>query len=143
MKLRTGQPWMPAPEYSRTVHGLRINLLVKAIDPALDFQRLVLGAEVIYQDPDFAALRGYGSEWILHADHTYDAHPLLALAQAASQRGLGAELRLHGCDPDRAEAAARQHGYTVLAVTANKPHGLREAYILDPDGYTWVPDIPC
>ena len=143
MKLRTGQPWMSPPEYSRTLQGLSINLLVKAIEPAIDFQRKVLSAEVIYHDPDFAVLRGYGAEWILHADHTYDTHPLLAPTQATPQRGLGVELRLHGCGPDQAEAAARQHGYTVLAATMDKPHGLREVYILDPDGYTWVPDIPC
>jgi len=142
MKLRTGQAWMSAADYSRTLHGLSINLLVNAIEPALHFQREVLGAKVVYSDPDFAVLQGYGAEWILHADHTYDAHPLRAMAEKASTRGVGVELRLHGCDPDRAEAAARQHGYTVLADSADKPHGLREAYLLDPDGYTWVPDVP-
>ncbi len=34
------------------------------------------------------------------------------------------------------------HGYTVLAGAADKPHGLREAYVVDADGYVWVPDIP-
>jgi len=24
----------------------------------------------------------------------------------------------------------------------DKPHGLREAYLIDPDGYIWVPDTP-
>ena len=40
------------------------------------------------------------------------------------------------------EAAARRLGYSVLDGATNKPHGLREAYILDPDGDLWVPDIP-
>jgi hypothetical protein len=31
----------------------------------------------------------------------------------------------------------------VVAGPTNKPHGLREAYILDPEGYLWVPDVPC
>jgi hypothetical protein len=30
----------------------------------------------------------------------------------------------------------------VLQAPADKPHGLREAYILDPDGYCWVPGRP-
>jgi hypothetical protein len=30
----------------------------------------------------------------------------------------------------------------VLAEAADKPHGLRESYIVDPDGYVWVPDRP-
>ena len=48
----------------------------------------------------------------------------------------------YGVDPDRAEAAARRLGFTVLAPAADKPHGLREAFILDLDGYLWVPDLP-
>jgi hypothetical protein len=44
-------------------------------------------------------------------------------------------------DPDAAAAAAHQRDYTVLVVLADKPHGLREAYIVDPDGYVWVPDV--
>ena len=54
----------------------------------------------------------------------------------------GAELRLHGRDPDDAEAAARALGLTVMAGAMDKPHGLREAFIIDPDGYLWVPDVP-
>ncbi len=30
----------------------------------------------------------------------------------------------------------------VLAGAMDKPHGLREAYILDDSGYLWVPDVP-
>ena len=30
----------------------------------------------------------------------------------------------------------------ILQPPTNKPHGLREAYILDPDGYCWVPSRP-
>ena len=39
-------------------------------------------------------------------------------------------------------AAALKHGYEVLEPASDKPHGLREAYILDADGYVWVPDTP-
>ena len=48
---------------------------------------------------------------------------------------------MHDVDPDAACAAARKHGYEVLEPPSDKPHGLREAYILDADGYVWVPDI--
>jgi hypothetical protein len=51
-------------------------------------------------------------------------------------------LRLHGCDPDAAEAAARRLGFAVLAKVQDKPHGLREVYLVDADGYLWVPDVP-
>ena len=147
MKLRTGTPWMPAPEYARSLHGLRVNLIVVSIERALRFQREVLGAEVVYSDPDFAVLRGPGDpahrgEWMLHADHTYERHPLRESLHDGVPRGIGIELRVHGCDPDAAEANARRLGYAVLAQADEKPHGLREAFLLDADGYCWVPDIP-
>jgi len=63
------------------------------------------------------------------------------IAIAAEGRGAGAELRLYGRDPDRAEAVARSLGGVVLAGAADKPHGVREAYILDPEGYCWVPTV--
>jgi hypothetical protein len=34
---------------------------------------------------------------------------------------------------------ARAAGAIVLAGSLDKPHGLREAYILDDDGSVWVP----
>jgi catechol 2,3-dioxygenase-like lactoylglutathione lyase family enzyme len=142
MKLRTGDPWMPAPQYSRSLQGLTLNLLVRDISRSLPFHREVLGAEVVYSDADFAVLRYGAVEWMLHADHTYLDHPLHASLADETPRGVGAELRLHGCDPDEAEAMARQLGFAVLAAAVDKPHGLREAYLVDVDGYVWVPDIP-
>lgn len=142
VKKRTGEPWMPAPDYGRALKGLGVNLLVVDMDRAIAFQTEVLAAEVVYADPDFAVLRGCGAEWMLHADHTYADHPLRGSLNAAIPRGVGAELRLHGRDPDAAEAAARARGDVVLAGAGDKPHGLREAYIVDPDGYLWVPDVP-
>lgn len=142
MKLRTGDPWMPARDYGRTLKALSVNLLVRDIEKALHFQREVLGATVVYSDPDFAVARSCGAEWMLHADHTYESHPLARAAAARERRGIGVELRLHGCDPDQAEAAARRLGFEVLASTTDKPHGLREAFLVDADGYIWVPDVP-
>ena len=142
MKLRTGNPWMPAADYGRSLRALTVNLLVKDVTAALAFHREVLGARVVYADPDFAVIAGYGAQWMLHADHTYDRHPLGAMVAGAPRRGTGIELRVHGCDPDRAEAAARALGFAVIASAADKPHGLREAFLADADGYVWVPDVP-
>ena len=79
MKLRTGEPWMPAPQYGRSLCGLTVNLLVRDVDRAAAFQTEVLGAELVYSDPDFAVLSHRGHQWMLHADHTYGDHPLLGL----------------------------------------------------------------
>ena len=133
---------MPAPDYGRSLSGLGVNVLVREIEPALPFQREVLDAEVVYSDPDVAVLRRNGAEWMLHAHHTYDAHPWHPVLVSDAPRGVGAELRLHGRDPDAAEAAARRLGFEIVQPATDKPHGLREAYIADRDGYVWVPDVP-
>ena len=142
MKLRTGDPWMSAEEYGHSLSGLSINLLVKDMGRALRFQTRVIGASVVYCDPDFAAVQGFGSEWMLHADHTYDGNPMYGFVAGVDARGIGIELRLHGCDPDQAAARARADGFIVIADAEDKPHGLRESYIADDDGYIWVPDVP-
>src|SRR5205814_567229 len=128
--------------YGRSLKALTVNLLVTDIAATLRFQQEVLGARVVYADADFAVVTAQGAEWMFHADHTYDRHPLRAAAAAVARRGAGVELRLHGCDPDRAEAAARRLGFDVLASAADKPHGVREAFLSDADGYIWVPDLP-
>ena len=136
---RTGTPWMPADAFGRTLRGFGVNLLVTDIAAAAAFATRVLGAEVIYSDADFALLRRGDDQWLLHADHSYEDHPLHGFVAGRDGRGAGVELRLYDCDPDTAEAAARAEGHIVLAGAADKPHGLREAYLLDPDGYCWVP----
>lgn len=133
---------MPAPRYAQTLQGLTVNLLVRDIARALPFHREVLGAKLVYSDPDIAIFRYRDAEWMLHADHTYDAHPVHAALVKASPRGLGAELRLHGRDPDDAESQARRLGFEVIEASADKAHGLREAFLRDADGYVWVPDVP-
>lgn len=139
---RTGEPWMPAPEYGRSLTGLGLNLLVEDIARSVPFHTRVLGAQIVYQDPDIAVLRLGDAEWMLHAWHTYDAHPLHEELTSSAPRGVGAELRLHGRDPDTAEREAHDHGYAVVQATRDKPHGLRECFIRDADGYIWVPGVP-
>ena len=137
-KKRTGEPWMPADEYGRALPALTINLLVRDMARSVRFYRETLEAEMRYSDPDFAALRVRGVDFMLHADHTYETHPWLAALKRGDARGLGAELRLFGLDPDAAAARAPAAGGTVVATPADKPHGWRETWIADPDGYVWA-----
>jgi len=138
-KKRTGDPWMPAPEYGRGLAGLGVNLLVREVAASLPFHERVLAAQVVYRDADIAVLRFGKVEWMLHAWHTYDAHPLYPVLTSDAPRGVGVEIRLYGHDPDAAEAAARDHGFEVIQPAADKPHGLRECFLRDADGYVWVP----
>lgn len=122
--------------------GLGINLLVSDMQAAITFQTGALGAEVVWQEADFAILQGCGAIWMLHADRAYRGHPLGRAVAGLVARGGGAELRLYGCDPDRAAASAEAAGGSVLCQPLDKPHGLREAFLIDPDGYVWVPSRP-
>ena len=137
----------PDPEaYGRSMKpGFGVNLLVTDIARAARWQVAVLGARVVYREGDFAIVTGQGATWFLHNDRSYGRHPLVGLAQAAEARGAGAELRLYGTDPDAAAAAAARAADTlgggVLDGAADKPHGLREAYLVDADGYCWVPCV--
>ena len=74
----------------------------------------------------------------------HDGHEVTVLERSGSSlegRGAGVELRLYGCDPDAAEPRARALGYTVLAGSMDKPHGLRECVLIDDDGYAWEPGM--
>ena len=137
-KKRQGEPWMPAAEYGRQLPEFTVNLIVRDIERSVAFYRDVLGAVVHYADPDFAALRLSRLEFMLHADHTYEEHPWHGRFLNKEERGLGAELRLLGVDPDEAEARARARGATVVQPATDKGHGWRDVMVADPDGYIWA-----
>ena len=139
MKLRKTDPWKAASDYSCELRGLTVNLLVNNISKATEFIANVIEANIIYEDIDFAAIEGFGSKWCLHADHTYDKNPITNFVILKDKRGQGVELRLLGCNPDSAEMRANKYGFKVISNSQDKPHGLRECYIIDNDGYCWVP----
>ena len=134
--------WMSTGDYARRLKGLTVNLLYRDVMAAVPFHTEVLGADLEYACVDFASFGFDGCVWMLHADHTYDHHPLHRVLNAGADRGVGAELRLHGRDPDEACAAADRLGFRVLERATSKGHGTREAFILDTEAYLWVPDIP-
>jgi uncharacterized glyoxalase superfamily protein PhnB len=139
---RTGEGWMPADEYGRSLPRFSLNLLVRDVALAVPFYRDVLGATVRYADEDFAALNLDGMDFMLHADHAYDHHPLYRRLAETGPRGTGAELRVLGIDPDAVEARAKKHGAVILQPTADFPHGWRDVMVVDPDGYVWAVGIP-
>jgi hypothetical protein len=129
--------------YGRGIpRGLGINILVHNVDRSARFQSEIFGAHILYWEEHFAIMQAVGSTWLLHSDWSYRSHELISAVSGVQVRGCGVELRLYGVDPDQAEAAARRRDAVVLAGAADKEHGLREAYIVDDDGYVWVPSVP-
>lgn len=137
MKLRQGDPWMPGFRYGALLPPLSLNLIVSDTARSAQFYRAVFDAEVHYVDIDFAALRVGPAEVMLHADHTHEDHPWFAQLTGGAARGIGAQVRLLGIDPDETERRAREAGATVSVPPADKGHGWREVCVRDPDGYEW------
>lgn len=131
-----------APDaFGHSMTGLTINLLVRDVPREAAFLREVLDLSTHRVDADFAIVR-YGAQvFLLHSDASYAAHPLPSLLPESGPRGGGIELRLHETDPDAAAARAGDFdGAMLLAPPVDKTaHGLREAVILSPSGYAWVP----
>jgi predicted enzyme related to lactoylglutathione lyase len=131
-----------AADFGASLRGLGINLLVPDVLAEVGFLTACLGMTAHRVSRDFAIVTYGATPFQLHQDATYARHPLHGLLPQAAPRGAGAELRLYNTDPDAAAAKAETAGGMVLQAPADKPHGLREAYLLSPAGYCWVPSRP-
>ena len=126
----------------RPMYLQHVNIYVRNVERSARFQAEVFGARIVYWEEHFAIMQAVGSTWLLHSDWTYRNHELIGAVAGIEARGCGVELRLYGVDPDLAVAAARRRGAVVLAQATEKEHGLREAHVVDDDGYVWVPSVP-
>ena len=72
-EIKKKDPWKSASEYSKDLSGLTTNLLVKNIKLSIHFLKKIIKAKIIYQDPDFAAIEGFGSRWCIHSYYTCDS----------------------------------------------------------------------
>ncbi len=131
-----------APEFGASLRGLGLNILVRDVVAQVTRLSAVFGMQAFQVSADFAILRYGDAVFQLHSDGTYHSNPLLGLLPENPPRGAGIEIRLYDTDPDKAADAAEAAGFTVLQSPQDKPHGLREAYLLCPDGYAWVPSRP-
>ncbi len=131
-----------AADFGRALSGLGLNLLVRDVRAEVAFLSRVFGMAAHRVSADFAIMAYAGQVFQLHADATYHRHPLPSLIPESGPRGGGLEIRLYQTDPDTAAGLAEAAGGMVLQPPADKPHGLREAVILCPMGYAWVPSRP-
>jgi predicted enzyme related to lactoylglutathione lyase len=132
-----------SPEaFGASLRGMGLNLLVRDVAAEVRFLTGVFAMGAHRVSRDFAIMT-YGDAVLqLHGDHTYADNPLLGLVPETPPRGAGAELRLYDTDPDAAAARAEAMGALVLQPPTDKPHGLREVFILCENGYAWVASRP-
>ena len=137
-----------ADDLGRMLRGSGVNLLCP--DPLTYVPEIahVMAMKVIRVDSFFGLLSWQDNPTIdsliqVHADKTYANNPYFALLSDNQVRGIGIELRFYHCNPDDAvERATATRDYTILQPAKDKEHGVREAFILDPLGYCWVPSLP-
>lgn len=128
-----------AADFGSALRGMGLNLLVRDVGAQVAFLETVFGMKAHQPTADFAIMVYAGGVFQLHSDGTYHSNPLLGLLPETPPRGAGIEIRLYETDPDEACFVAEAAGGTILQAPSNKPHGLREAYILCANGYAWVP----
>ncbi|MEQ9692918.1 glyoxalase [Shimia sp. SDUM112013] len=131
-----------AETFGKSLKGLGMNLLVKDVRATSALLETVFDMNAHQVTSDFAIVT-YGDQvFQLHADRTYHSNPLLGLLPENGARGAGIEIRLYNTDPELAASKAEVAGMHILQSPTDKPHGLREAYLLCADGYAWVPSRP-
>ncbi|WP_417597646.1 VOC family protein [Pararhodobacter oceanensis] len=130
-----------AADFGRGLRGLGVNLLLRDLRGMARFLQECFGLTIHRLSDDFA-LAKHGEVLVqLHSDGTFAAHPLTNLLPENPPRGAGVQLYLFGLDPDACCARAEPAGGMVIEPPADKPHGLREATILAPEGYAFSPAV--
>ena len=106
--------------------GLRLELFVQDMDASVDFYRRALGFDLLRRDPAYASLRSDTA--------TIGLGP--ASGQAAEEtRGLGVETVLEVDGVQAYEERVRASGYRVSEPLSDRPWGLTDFRVYDPDGY--------
>lgn len=131
-----------AEDFGAALRGFGFNILVADVRQTARFLEATFALQAHRVSEDFAIITQGSNVLQLHSDATYSANPLLGLLPETPPRGAGIEIRLYDCDPDQAAARAKAEGGTILQEPTDKPHGLRECYILCRDGYAWVASRP-
>jgi len=133
---------VPAEDFGRSLGGLGVNLLSPDVPRLVVFLSRTFGLATHRVSSDFAIVVHTGAIFQIHADATFGSHPVHGLLPDTPPRGSGVQLYLFGIDPDTAVSRAAEAGGTVIEPPRDKPHGLREATILSPEGYAFSPAVP-
>jgi catechol 2,3-dioxygenase-like lactoylglutathione lyase family enzyme len=117
--------------------GLRLELFVDDMEASIAFYTRVLAFELARQEPgDYASLRlggvvlGIGPVAKLPEEGGYFGRDIATL-----RRGLGVEIVLEVDDVDGCQERVADSGHPILEPLRDRPWGLRDFRISDPDGY--------
>ena len=131
-----------AGDFGKSLRGIGINLLVRDVIEQCRFLEAVFLVKTHQVSADFAIVTHGDQVFQLHSDGTYHSNPLQGLLPDNPPRGAGIEIRFYDTDPEEAVKRAKALDAVILQEPTDKPHGLREAYILCENGYAWVPSRP-
>jgi len=117
--------------------GLRLELFVEDMGESVSFYRRVLGFEVVREERgDYASLRS--------GDIMLGIGPIAKLPEtggyftrciASQRRGLGVEIVMEVDDLTAAHQRVLDSGHPVFEPPQQRPWGLWDFRIVDPDGY--------
>lgn len=116
----------------------RVELFVEDVDASARFYAEALGFRLERREADYAHLRRGDAELGLAAVTRLPARgpgPGFTRDSVARGRGAGVEIVLEVEDLDRAAEAVEAAGYGLLEPPQDRPWGLRDFRLGDPDGY--------
>ncbi len=115
---------------------VRFELFVREMEAAVAFYIRVLGFDLIREEPGYSSLRrgevflGLGPISKLPAEGGYFTRDI-----AERQLGLGVEIVLEVDDLDAYHARVLASEYQISEPLRERPWGLRDFRVVDPDGY--------
>jgi predicted enzyme related to lactoylglutathione lyase len=118
--------------------SFRIELFVADLDTSIRFYEQVLGFELERRETDYASLRRGGAVLGLGSIAKLPAvasPPGFSQERLAGNRGSGVEIVLEVDDLDAALARVERAGAPLAAPLQQRPWGLRDFRLADPDGY--------
>jgi len=113
---------------------LRLELFVQSVPDSMDFYTRVLGFETVSYHPDDYSVFRKGTIQISLQSQSYlpDDHPLKPHHHPV---GSGIEIVLEVDDVDAAYARVQDEKWQIATTLAQRPWGLRDFRIIDPDGF--------
>ncbi len=116
----------------------RLELFVEHLDVSVDFYERALGFQVARREPGYASLRRGDAELGLVPISRLPARsagPGFSQERLAGDRGAGVEIVLEVEDLAAAVDVVAGAGFELVEPVRERPWGLRDFRLTDPDGY--------